>query len=590
MAGLIELAVARDFRVPGAPHGYVVVQTDAYYAWWHHHEPDTLAVHAASATDTEWLSLRVGGSVEFAGGETCGVGQRCRLGNIEDLNRVFGAGREWAGHSSRVERVELVFVAESANEGGAVEHRVILLPDRIEYSVRCPLTDATRVRRCTLGQAGDGGRTMVRGSRVFNAGPMVPGVYHFPVSRPQCIRPDWFTPPPYCYAYGLVDGSWMSVAIEAAVGAMPFNRFLTEPDAAGGQAYAIAYDSEPEFRDAFVSPPLVFRFGASDEYAALRQHAAGMVADGKVPAFTRSVADWWRGVMCCGWQWQVSDGAAYGPDWGAACCQRLYEDMLAEFDRHGISWDILTIDMFWGKRHGVWREDPARWPDLRGFIDRQHARGRRVLLWICTNTHGLPDEELYIVGERRLYDPLNPLWLARLRDACHHMFGDGQGCLNADGLKFDFTEAIPPAGVPVRCTRELHGLDYLHALFSAVHDAAKAVRPDVLLDFQVAHPAFAGLYDMTRLNDFFLPSRQDVRVMRTRARIAEAVGNGARVDVDGPASAAYFRESPSFGNMSLYLCRRHLEDPALLAAIHDGIGLAKEGKNPSGRESGVRPG
>jgi hypothetical protein len=112
-----------------------------------------------------------------------------------------------------------------------------------------------------------------------------------------------------------------------------------------------------------------------------------------------------------------------------------------------------------------------------------------------------------------------------------------------------------PAPLEVSVVRDFRGAS-----------AASAIPPAGL-----AHPAFAGLYDMTRLNDYFLSARQDVRVMRTRAAIAQAVGFGARVDVDGPASAPYFRESPTFGNMSLYLCARHLEDPALVQAIREGI-------------------
>lgn len=567
----LEFSVARDFRLPGAPTGYIVVQTAAYYAWWEIHQPDTVCVHRPDGEGPEWLTLRVGGSLTLADGSVRGDAGPAALANTKDLEQQSAAGREWAGWSVAAERLELLFRAGEAPE--ALEHRVVFHPDRIEYRLRAPLPTPAQVRTCVLGQTADGRRLAFQASEVFNAGPIAHGSYLAPLHRPQYIRPDWFTPPPYCYAFHLADDSWMSAALEAPIGGMPFQQFRTLPDAGGALAFSVEYPSTPTLREQFASPALVFRFGAADPAAALRQHAEGLVANGTLPQVERRDSPaWWRGTMVCGWHWQCHEAKRLQTNWGGACRQDLYEDMLAALAAKGIACDILTIDMFWGARHGIWRADPARWPDLRGFIDRQHAAGRHVLLWICTNVNGLPDEELYQVGEKRLLDPHNPLWLRRLAEDCRHMFGDGPDCLGADGLKFDFTEAMPPAGTP-RAARELHGLDYLRALFAAVHDAAKAVRSDLLMDFQVANPAFAGLYDMTRLNDYFLPARQDLRVMRTRAEIAHAVGFGALVDVDGPASEAYFRASPAFGNPSLYLCAQHLEDPALVAAIRGAMRL-----------------
>ncbi|HEY3416696.1 MAG TPA: TIM-barrel domain-containing protein, partial [Armatimonadota bacterium] len=493
VASSLEFSVVRDFRIPGMPMGYLVVQSDAYYAWWEVHQPDTICIHRANGEGPEWLTLRVGGTLEMADGTTLGGGV-VTLANTDAISALCDQGREWAGGGARAASLELIFRAEDSS----LEYHVILYPDRIDYRLQSPVTPPARVRRCLL--APD---TAIQADRLYNAGPIAHGVYEAPLHHPQYIRPDWFTPPPFCYAFHLADDTWMTAALEAGVGDMPFQRFCTVPDAAGRLSFAVEYGSEPPLGESFCSPPLVWRFNAVDPHTALRQHAEGMRADAVLASLTRTPADWWHGVMVCGWHWQTQEAKRLGTNWGGACRQDVYAEMVSALEAHDIDFDILTIDMFWGKEHGIWRADIDRWPDLRGFIDRQHAKGRRVLLWICTNVQGLPDDELYRVGERRLLDPLNLRWIARMQESCRHMFSPEPGCLHADGLKFDFTEAMPPAGEP-HCTRELHGLDYLHALFTTVYNAAKTVREDVLMDFQVAHPAFAPVYDMTRLNDYFL--------------------------------------------------------------------------------------
>ncbi|MBL8025926.1 MAG: hypothetical protein JNL74_05925 [Fibrobacteres bacterium] len=150
------------------------------------------------------------------------------------------------------------------------------------------------------------------------------------------------------------------------------------------------------------------------------------------------------------------------------------------------------------------------------------------------------------------------------------MFGSAPGCYNADGIKLDFTGELPNPGT-AQCTRPLHGMEYLHTQLSAIHDAAKRAKADCLLDFQVANPHFASLYDMTRLNDFFLPGNQALRVMSTRAKIASSVGFDALVDMDGPRDEEYFLNMHKFGNVSLYLNQEDIKKSSFVTAIKAGI-------------------
>ena len=137
------------------------------------------------------------------------------------------------------------------------------------------------------------------------------------------------------------------------------------------------------------------------------------------------------------------------------------------------------------------------------------------------------------------------------------MFGSEGDSLDADGIKLDFTGVIPRAG-EVKCTKRLYGMSYLYELYKLFHDAAKKVKPDCLLDWQVANPHFAAFHDMTRLNDFFLPDEVALSVMGTRAKIASSVNFGAEIDTDHPGSVEYYENSYKFGNMSLYISNKKL--------------------------------
>lgn len=555
----------RDFRIKGAPLGTVVAQSNHYYAWWSIHEPDMLHVMPPDGEGLGWIDLRLDGWIDTDDG-IVGASSSVRL------DHGASTVEAWGGGGQAMEELDLVFAGAGAAD--TVACHVHLRPRSINVTLRVNMGRSIKIKQAVLGESLAAGGSHINARRLFNPCPASHGVYHHPMRRPQMIRPDWFTPSPFAFAFELDEENWMSVALESKASAMPYTRFTTRPDNAGAFGFAVEYDSMPEVGPDYISPPLVFRFGATDETGALRHMAEGMVEDGTIEPVVRTPADWWRGVMACGWHQQVYLSTQKEGGAEDHCTQAEYEAWLDAIQAAGIEVDIITIDAGWSRSHGLWEPHPDRWPDLKGFIERQHAAGRRVLLWISTDTHDLPESELYRVGERRLLDPLNEVWRKRLEQYCRDLLGTGDGQIGADGFKFDYTDVTPPAGRAI-CTRELHGLDYLHALFSAVSEAARGVRSDVLLDFQIAHPAFAALYDMSRLNDYFLPDRQAVRVMRWRAAVARAVGFGALVDVDGPGDPEYFRTAPSFGNPSLYVSEKDLDDEELVGAIRDGIATTR---------------
>src|SRR5690606_36528052 len=109
------------------------------------------------------------------------------------------------------------------------------------------------------------------------------------------------------------------------------------------------------------------------------------------------VPEWWLRPSYCGWGDQVSMSMwleGVGPERraNAYCTQGLYERWIRRLDEADVPIGTVTIDAGWSPT-GVWEPDEERWPDLRGFIARQHERGRKVLLWIATwLCDGMPDE------------------------------------------------------------------------------------------------------------------------------------------------------------------------------------------------------
>jgi len=372
----------------------------------------------------------------------------------------------------------------------------------------------------------------------------------------------WFCPSPFCFPIRVADGSWMSVSVAPTVEELDFTGFMTEPRENGSTRFTLDYTSPHKAVNTFKFVPLVFRFGAADPYKALEAYADGLVTMGKVPPLKREPADWWKGVMLCGW----GEQCAKIPVVRDHCSQPVYQNLLDTFDEEGIDWDILTIDDFWGIERGIWRVDETSWPDMRKFIDTQHNRGRHVLLWVCPYTDGLPDDELYIVGEQKLLDPANPKYLRRLEENLRHMLSDEEGCLNADGMKLDFTGGCPMYGVE-HCTTPLHGMRYLYEFFKVIHDIAKKIKPDCLLDFQLANPHFAAFHDMVRLNDCKVTMGMALSTYTNRAYIGQSATFGALIDTDHPDSIEYLSNSYKFGNISLYLSADQVKTDKELTAL-----------------------
>jgi hypothetical protein len=241
--------------------------------------------------------------------------------------------------------------------------------------------------------------------------------------------------------------------------------------------------------------------------------------------------------MFCGWGAQMARARDTGRPAPALATRAEYDAHLAHLEERGLVPGTIVIDDKWQESYGGPDPDPAKWPDLPGWIAGRHARGQKVLLWWrAWSTEGVPDAWCVRTpdGHPVALDPGHPEARALLTDSITGMLApDG---LDADGLKIDFT-ADTPSGHHLATHGDSWGIALLYDLLAVIHAAAKAAKPDALVITHTPHPAFAGVTDMIRLNDMLRlddpdPYASVVPQMRHRAAVTAASCPQLPVDTD----------------------------------------------------------
>jgi hypothetical protein len=307
-------------------------------------------------------------------------------------------------------------------------------------------------------------------------------------------------------------------------------------------------------------PSLAIDFTAAgqDEYAAIERHADALRAQGFAPDLVNATRPlWWSTPIFCGWGAQcylskVEKGHA--PNYAR---QEHYESFMQALEAQHIAPGILTIDDKWQATYGNNEVDTAKWPDLRGFIDRQHAANRKVLLWLkAWDAEGVPAEETTrnAAGRSIAVDPTNPAFERRLRAQVIRMLAPES--YDADGFKIDFSARIPN-GPGLRKYLDIEGLELMKLYLKIIYQTAKEMKPEALIIAHTPHPYLADVVDMIRLNDVNT-ARPVIPAMQHRARIVRIACPGALIDTDNwpiPDKTAwrdYMKIQPSLGVPSLY--------------------------------------
>ncbi len=380
----------------------------------------------------------------------------------------------------------------------------------------------------------------------------------FPAPREETSH--WiFTPPPFAFAWTRgQDGPWLGVGLAPRPGEYGFTRFQHWP-VANCFKLRVTYDGMTRMRGGWSSPGVLL-LPAAGEYEAIERCVGWLYEHGLAVRPDRSGRPaWWSRPIFCGWGQQnmtvVSRGGS-APQWAR---QDTYDEFLRMLDERGIDPGTVIIDDKWQRSYGTLEVDTEKWPGLRAWVDGQHSRGRRVLLWFgAWSPEGLPREECILRGgEPVAADPSSPAYERRLRSAIRTLLSDAPGCFDADGFKVDWTNGLP-FGEGFQVARDVWGVELLKLLARIIYEEAKSVKPDALIITHMANPYFAEVTDMLRLNDISYLQRGVCDIMRHRQRLALIACPDWLIDCDNSSAPTreewleYMMLQPALGVPSLY--------------------------------------
>ncbi len=373
---------------------------------------------------------------------------------------------------------------------------------------------------------------------------------------------------PLCFLLGDHGGPWLSAGILARPGDYRFHAFeinhrpaapaaaMPEP-IVGTQAFSLAYHGHQRGAGCWATPRLRLAF-AGTRPAALADYLRALDRAGGCVPRAIPYPDWTFEPIYCTWHDQVARAtrrhaaarprSLRGPSpaaMAAQCTQPHAARWLRRLARHGLHPGTVILDAGWQRRRGDPIAHPARFPDLRGFIDACHRRGQRVILWVeGWSREGLPDAEcLTLDGRPAAPDPTHPAYRARAARLMRRLLSPAPGCYNADGLKLDGMTGTP-GGPGLRTAGNLAGFELARALIALFHEAAHAVKPDCALGQFTACPYFADLCDLARAGDLYTVRGDPLGALAFRVGLQRLVMPGVAIDTDGAAAFAYARPLP----------------------------------------------
>ena len=382
------------------------------------------------------------------------------------------------------------------------------------------------------------------------------------------IELGYMTPPLLAFPFaGDFSGS-CAVGLAPPPGGYNLDHFRCEFASFQDGLFSTDFLGYTEVHGEYELPALTFTAGA-DEFAALAAHAQWLYQFGGCHRADRSqVPRWWLGPFFCGWgeQAHLSPGSVY-----AGANQQNYSIMSQRLDELGLKPSAIIIDDKWQAQYGELLPDPAKWPDLRAFVDGQHAKGRRVLLWVKSwDTEGLRAEEcVRCLCTPYGADPTSPAYRRRIAETMHRLLSPEPGCFNCDGFKIDFANCMPLGKNLATHQPGVYGIELLKRLLSVLHDSAKGVKPDCLINNSCAHPYFAEVTDQCRLHDYNGQLRWLWEVREFRARLFRTAFPGISVDTDDESSSSrremldYLHRAPELGVPDLYSLHGRLTDEDL---------------------------
>ena len=386
-----------------------------------------------------------------------------------------------------------------------------------------------------------------------------------------------FSPPPFAVAVrdeAAKRRTLLNIAAERG-----HHLFATATFAADAEGVTVTVEleghSDPETERDFIRLELTEAVESESNLELLKRGLALAYPEASAP---KKKYDWWRlPIFCAGGAGGAFAFHLFGPGGEARCMPFATEwmvqrnlDILKSVD---MPIGSVIIDCGWSPG-GLWKPHHGYWPDLKGWIAKKHQEGIKVILWLgLWFTEGLPDKWCLMAnpnGKLQYWDPLlnkdtfidtdkperfwadagNPEYLEFVAQQIRELVSpDGY---DADGFKIDMLQMTPcerfaqgrehwdkplkvlPKTHPKTVSGAKWGVELLYDLQKTIHDAAKSVKPDVLVNSSTGHPYFHDTFDMLRLHDTcHIDAETNVyETMAERARLSRAALPAHEIDTD----------------------------------------------------------
>jgi len=454
-----------------------------------------------------------------------------------------------------------------------------LLPDHIEFQQFA--TGTGKLGRCYFLASGVSNRwdngttpdhlwdTLVYADRYFSPSPNHANQFEFNIAMPQTLgfsyerypsseedfRPErltgLFAPPPLFLAFHM-SHAWTGIGIGAEPGRYQFPAFEYTGSRYAGASFYVDYMGYVAIDGEFASPVLSIDFG-TDPLETLTHYTRWLDRKGFSTQAKNSDVLWHHLPIFCGWAEQTVESVPNGIAPNTLSTQANYEKWLAVLEKRGLPIGTVVIDDKWQSHYGTFEIDHVKWPDLKGFVAAQHAKGRHVLLWVpLAHPEGLPPDLCVMAQGKCVVANVGALeYEAYLRPRIRHLVDE----IGIDGFKEDWVDA--PAVPGLSLAGSAFGIEFVRRFQWILWSEAHKWKPDAMLETQTPNALFRESSDLIRLNDIWYATRDVPDILRTRAAIAHASG-WSLVDTDNASSTtlrdwwSYMQAQPSIGVPALY--------------------------------------
>lgn len=413
----------------------------------------------------------------------------------------------------------------------------------------------------------------INADRYFAPNPNHANQYEFDIAMPQIMgfsvgrqpdseddfRPErmtgLFAPPPLFLAFHM-DKTWTGIGIGAKPGDYQFPALEYTGLRYAGASFFVDYMGYRAIDGEFASPVLAINF-AYDPLDALTGYTGWLDKKGFSTESGAKDVLWHHLPVFCGWAEQTVESIPQGGSANKLATQANYEKWLAKLEERGLPVGTVVIDDKWQKAYGTFEVDPEKWPDMKGFVEAQHAKGRHVVLWVpVAQADGLPEALCMMVeGKCMGADVGKPEYESYLRPRIRQLVEE----IGVDGFKEDWVGAPAAPGLPLTGTAT--GIEFVRRFQWILWSEAHQAKPDAMVETQTVNALFRESSDLIRLNDIWYGAREVPTMMQLRARIAKISG-WPLVDTDNASSTnlkewwKYMQAQPSIGIPALYFVTR----------------------------------